>query len=329
VVSLRVPREEARDIAQQFLRRPALPQAVRQQGRIQDISLCYVPFYEFTGARLGTFFLRETVKPRVPVPEAEQDGQEFHRWLMQPPTVKEDTRVIQRQFVRIRPACDLPELGVAHIRLEESRHGASLVPLEPYDLVALQGRAVVFTPTKAPDRFAEDSQRRVKVHGDRTAVVEQRLKILHYPVWQARYRHAGRPYEIAVDGVTGALLAARSPVAIRRAVAATVGALAVAALGFARPARLVLRAGLDAGGGSGVVVGTLGTLLALTAGGVLALLLAWVGWMSFRRGGEARLDGAGAEHVPGGGLVPGGIEGIRASMAKWFVDRWRGASVPR
>jgi hypothetical protein len=324
-----VPRETARDIAQQFLKRSVLPQAVRQRGRIQDLSLCYVPFYEFTGTRLGTFFIRETVKPRIPVTETEEDGQEFHRWLMQPPAVKEDTRVIQQQFVRIRPACELPELGVERIHLEELRHGPSPVPLESYDLVALQSRAVVFTPTKAPGRFAEDSQRRIKVHGDRTAVVEQRLKILHYPVWQARYRHAGRPYEIAVDGVTGALLAARSPVAIRRAVAATVGALAVAALGFARPARLVLRAGLDAGGGSGVVVGTLGTLLALTAGGVLALLLAWVGWMSFRRGGEARLDGAGAEHVPGGGLVPGGIEGIRASMAKWFVDRWRGASGPR
>src|SRR5574337_1925135 len=111
VVSLRVHREAARDSAQQFLRRPALPQAVRERGRIQDLLLCYVPFYEFTGTRLGTFFLRQTAKPRVPVTETEEDGQEFHRWLMQPQIVKEDTRVIQQEFVRIRPACDLPELG--------------------------------------------------------------------------------------------------------------------------------------------------------------------------------------------------------------------------
>ncbi len=326
VVTLRVPREAARDIAQQFLRRPVLPQAVRQRGRIQDVSLCYVPFYEFTGTRLGTFFLRETVKPRLPVTETEEDGQEFHRWLMQAPTVKEDTRVIQQQFVRIRPACVLPELGVGHIRLEELRHGPSPVPLEPYDLVALQSRAVVFTPTKAPERFAEDSQRRIKVHGDRTAVVEQRLKILHYPVWQARYRHAGRPYEITVDGVTGSILAARSPVKIRRAAAVAVAALAVAALCFSRAARLLLRAGLDPGGASSLGVGTLGMLLGLPVGGAIALFLAWVSWVTFRRGGEMRLDGAEVEPIPGASVVPGGIEGIRASMAKWFLDRWPGSS---
>lgn len=326
VVSLRVPREAAWDIAQQFLRGPAQSQAARQRGRIQDVSLCYVPFYEFTGTRLGTFFLRETVKPRVPVTETEEGGQDFHRWLMQPPTVKEDTRVIQQQFVRIRPACDLPELGVGHIRLEELRHGPSPVPLEPYDLVALQSRAVVFTPTKAAGRFAEDSQRRIKVHGDRTAVVEQRLKILHYPVWQARYRHAGRPYEIAVDGVTGTILAARSPVEIRRAAAVAVAALAVAALCFSRPARLLLRAGLDAGSRSGLVVGTLGTLLSLTMGGAIALFLAWVGWTAFRRGGEMRPDRTGVEPALGSGGVPGGIEGVRARMAQWLLDRWPGTS---
>jgi hypothetical protein len=326
VVALRVPGETARGIAQQFLRRPALPQAVRERGRIQDVSLCYVPFYEFTGTRLGTFFLRETAKPRVPVTETEGDGQEFHRWLMQPPTVKEDTRVIQQEFVRIRPACELPELGVGNIRLQELRHGPSPVPLEPYDLVALQSRAVVFTPTKAPERFAEDSQRRIKVHGDRTAVVEQRLKILHYPVWQARYRHAGRPYEITVDGVTGSILAARSPVKIRRAAAVAVAALAVAALCFGRPARLLLRAGLDPGGTSGLVVGTLGTLLGLIVGGAVAVFLAWVGWTTFRCGGEMRLDGAKVEPVPGASVMPGGIEGIGARMRRWLLDRWPGAT---
>lgn len=326
VVSLRVPQEAAREIAQQFLRGPALPRAVRQRGRIQDVSLCYVPFYEFTGTRLGTFFLRETAKPRVPVTETEQGGQEFHRWLMQPPRVKEDTRVIQQQFVRIRPACDLPELGVGHIRLEDLRHGPSPVPLEPYDLVALQSRAVVFTPTKAPGRFAEDSQRRVVVHGDRTAVVEQRLKILHYPVWQARYRHAGRPYVIAVDGVAGSILAARSPVKIRRAAAVAVAALAVAALCFSRPARLFLRGGLDGGGASDLIVGALGTLLGLTMGGAIALFLAWAGWTTFRHGGEMRLDGAGAGPVPSASVMPGGIEGIRARMARWFLVRWPGSS---
>ena len=324
VVSLRVTREAAQSIAQQFLKRPALHRAVRRRGRIQDVSLCVVPFYEFTGTRLGTFFLRDTVRPPAPIMETEEDGQQFQRWLMQSPTVKEDTRVIQQEFVRIRPACDLPELGVGHIRLEEMRRGPSPVLLEPYDLVALQSRAVVFTPTKTPGRFAEESQQRIKVQGDRTAVLERRLKILYYPVWQARYRHAGRPYDIAVDGVTGAVLAARSPVEIRPAAALTVAALAVAALCFGRPGRLLLRAALAAGDASGLLVGALGTLLGLTVGGGIALFLAWMGWTISHRGGELTLEGA--VDTPVSGAMGGGIEGIRAGMTKWLLRVRPGSS---
>jgi len=326
VVSPRVTREAAWDLAQKFLRRPALPLAVRERGRIQDIFLCYVPFYEFTGARLGTFFLRESVKPPAPLLETEEGGQEFHRWLLQPPTVKEDTRVIQQEFVRIRPACDLAELGVDRIRLEEMRRGPSSVLLEPFDLVALQSRAIVFAPTKDSGRFAEDLQRRIKVQGDRTSVVEQRLKILYYPVWQARYRHAGRPYEITLDGVTGSSLAARWPVQVRRAAAVAVAALAVAALWVGRPVRQFLREGLTDHGLPGAVVGTGGTLLALVLGGLAALFVAWVGWTTFRREGEMTLEEGVAAPMPGTGAVAEGIEGIRASMARWFLGTWPGST---
>ena len=326
VVALGIDREAARTAAQRFLTKSALPRALREHGRIQDIWLCYVPFYEFTGTRLGTFFLRETVKPPVPLRETEEDGQEFQRWLMQPPTVKEDTRVIQQEFVRIRPACDLPELGVGHIRLEEMRRGPSPVLLEPYDVVTLQSRAVVFAPTQAPGRFAEDSQRRIRVRGDRTGVVEHRLKILYYPVWQARYRHVGRPYNIALDGVAGSVLAARSPVEIRRAAAVALAALALAALGIGRPVRQFLQEGLPVQDTPGAVVGSLGSLLALVLGGLVALFVAWVGWTTFRRGGEMTLEGAVADPGPGTGAVAEGIEGIRASMAKWFLGIRPGSS---
>jgi hypothetical protein len=266
------------------------------------------------------------VKPPAPVMETGEDGREFQRWLMLPPALKEDTRVIQQEFVRIRPACDLPELGVGHIRLEEMRRGPAPVLLEPYDLVALQIRAVVFAPTRAPGRFAEDAQRRIKVQGDRTGVVEQRLKILYYPVWQARYRHAGRPYEVTLDGVTGSVLAARSPVEVRRAAAVTVAALALAALWIGRPVREFPGPGLVIQSGPGFLVGTVGTLLALALGALAALLVAWVGWTAFHRGGEMRLEGAAAQPAPGAGALAEGLQGIRARVAGWLLGQGPGSS---
>jgi hypothetical protein len=290
VITLGVSREAALTAAQKFLTRPMLPQGLRAHGRIQEISLCYAPFYEFTGTRLGSFLLKEGAKaPPPPTGEGEQD-RDFQRWLLEPRVEKEDTRVIQQEYVRTGPGCDLSELGADRIRLEGMRRGPTPVLLEPYDLVALQSRATVFAPTKPPAGFADDFQRRIKVKADRTGVVEQRLKILYYPIWQARYRHAGRPYEIAVDGLTGKVLRARAPVEIRRAAAVAMGALSLAAFCFGRLAREFLGVGIAMGNVPGWVAGALGTLLALGLGGAVALFLAWVGWSVFRQGGQVLLD---------------------------------------
>lgn len=318
-VALGVARDAARAAAQQFLTGPALPRVLRERGRIQDLSLFYVPFYEFTGTRLGTFLLREDKKaPPLAVGDGGPDP-EFQRWLQEPSETKEDTRVIQQEFVRIGPACDLTELGVDQIHLESMRRGANSVALEPYDLVALQGRAVVFAPTKPPARFTDESQLRIRVRSDHTGVVEQRLKILYYPVWQARYRHAGRQYEIAVDGVTGTVLRARAPMEIRQAAAMTVVALGLAALCFGRPTRQLLQAGLAGGAASGWFVGMLGVLLTLMTGGVAALFLGWMGWMVFRQGGDVVLGEETTKAVPAPDWNAGAFEGMRTWLAEWLL----------
>ncbi|MFI5339600.1 MAG: hypothetical protein ACHQ7N_07160 [Candidatus Methylomirabilales bacterium] len=316
VVALGISREAALAAAQQFLLRPTLSRTLH--ARIQEVSLCYVPFYEFTGTRLGTFLLKEEVKGPPPTEDGEQ-GQDVQRWLLTPRTEKEDTRVIQQEYLRIGPGCDLPELGVDRIQLESMRHGASPVALEPYNLVALQSRAAVFAPTKPPTRFADDSQRRIKVRGDRTGVVEQRLKILYYPVWQARYRDAGRPYEIAVDGVTGKVLRAKAPLEIRQAAMIAMGALALAAFCFGRPARQLIWHGLATGDGRGWVIGALGTFLALGLGGAVALFLARVGWETFRQGAEVLLDEEASQPIMEGGRGSGPLGEMSARLAGWLL----------
>jgi hypothetical protein len=318
-VALGIDREAARGTAQQFLTGPALPRSLRERGRIQDVGLCYVPFYEFTGTRLGTFLLREDVKaPPPPVEEGGQD-REFQRWLLTPHPPKEDTRVLQQEYVRIGPAFDLPELGVDRIPLQEMRRGAAAVTLEPYDPVALQSRAVVFAPTKPPARFADESQFRIRVRSDRTGVVEQRLKILYYPVWQARYRHSGRPYEIAIDGVTGAVLCARAPVEVRLAAAMAVAALGLAALSFGRLQRHFNLGGAAGGGSIGSAFPAAGGMLGLLAGGTVAFLLAIIAWLTFRRPGEMVLVGGTYRPLLGISEGMGALEGIRARMAEWLL----------
>ncbi|MBI4574600.1 MAG: hypothetical protein HY713_15085 [candidate division NC10 bacterium] len=318
-VALGINREAARAAAQQFLTGPALPRALRERGRIQDVRLCYVPFYEFTGTRLGAFLLRADMK--APPPPVEDGGQdrEFQRWLLALHPPKEDTRVIQQEYVRIGPACDLPELGVDRIRLQEMRRGATSVTLEPYDPVALQSHAVVLAPTKPPARFADESQFRIRVRSDRTGVVEQRLKILYYPVWQARYRHNGRPYEIAIDGVTGAVLCARAPVEIRQAAAMAMAALAVAALCFGRLQRQFDASGVAGGSSIASVFQAAGSILGLVLGGTVALLLAVIAWVTFRRPGEMFLGEGTDKPVLGiaGGM--GALEGIRTRLTEWLL----------
>jgi DNA-directed RNA polymerase subunit RPC12/RpoP len=325
VVAMGISREAALAAAQKVLARPGLPRALRESGRIQEVSLCYVPFYEFTGARLGTFLLKDGVQV-APVP-AEEGGQgpDFQFWVQAPLMQKEDTRVIQQEVVRVGPACDTADLGVDAIHLENMRRGPSPVALEPYDVVTLQSRATVLAPTKPPARFIDDSQMRIKVQGDRTGVMEQRLKLLYYPVWQARYRHVGRPYEIAVDGVTGRVLRARVPVEIRQAGGIAIGALALAAFGFGRPARQLLQAGLPVGNLPGWLIGALGSLVVLALGGAMALFLSWVAWVTFRQGGEALLDEEAGRPLIEGDWGPGPLGQMRAKLAEWALGSGMGS----
>jgi hypothetical protein len=129
--------------------------------------------------------------------------------------------------------------------------------------------------------------------------VEQRVKLLYYPVWQARYAYRGRDYEVAVDGVRGTVLRARAPREFDRAATVAVILLAVSAFCFGRPARALLLRGLAAGRPGGALVGALGAFAGLAIGGTVACLLAWIAWTAFRRSDELVLsEGETAQTAP-------------------------------
>jgi hypothetical protein len=258
-VEASVGREAAVRIALESLRRPDVPAAVRGRTGVDAAGLCYVPFFEATAVRLGTVFVRERVKPPAPLGEGEQGGQALDRWLVDPGKEREDTKVVEQDVLRIAPACELPELGVAKIRLADLRRAGSPVPISRFDGVTLQSRAVVFAPTTSAERFLEETTWRVPSVNDDTRYVDTRLKLLYYPVWRMRYRHRGRVYELAVDGVQGTLLHGTAPRNVAAAAAAAAAGLGLGALGLGRWLRWVAGAG-----GVGPAF-----LLAAIAGGLL------------------------------------------------------------
>lgn len=288
VLSLGVSREEAAASARAALQRSGVPRELRERVRFKDILLCYIPFYESSAVRLGTVFLRELVKPVSPEIDDLQDDDTMQRWLNEPPVEKEDTKVVEQDAVRHGPACDLPELGVECIKLAELRQGATKVPLEPFDPVELQGRAVVFGPTKPSERFAEESTWRLRSTADRTGFVEQQVKLLYYPVWQVRYLHRGRSYDIAVDGISGVLLRGHAPRTTEWAAALAVGGLALTAFGAGRIARLLF---LPHASALARTAGNLESLILLALAGAAGIFLARLGWKWFQQGGEQLLEG--------------------------------------
>jgi hypothetical protein len=228
------------------------------------------------------------VKPVSLEIDDSQDNDAMQFRLDEPPVEKEDTKVVEQDAVRHGPACDLPELGVECIKLAELRQGATKVPLEPFDPVALQGRAVVFGPTKPSERFAEESTWRLRSTADRTGFVEQQVKLLYYPVWQVHYLYRGRSYDIAVDGVSGVLLRGHAPRTTEWAAALAVGGLALAAFGAGRIARLLF---LPHASALARTAGAVESLILLALAGTAGIFLARLGWKWFQQGGEQVLEG--------------------------------------
>lgn len=296
--ALAVSEEAARDVARAALRRPSVPRPLRAAARFEGVTLCYAPFYEATGVRLGRFFLTDRVKPPAPLGEGARADAALQRWLAQPATETSMTRIVQQDVSTVGPACLLAELGVERIDLAGLRRGGGRVQLAPFDPVALRSRAVVFTPTVSAEQFLDRAALRLPARGDETRIVGQRLKLLYYPIWQLRYRYLGRAYEIAVDGVTGAMLHGTAPRSLHAAAAVTAGGVGVLAFGLGRLVR-------DLGHGTGWL-GRLGVadlpgfgsglaLLTIAAGVVLALL----GWRWLV--GDPEIDLAAGSPLPGNG----------------------------
>jgi hypothetical protein len=290
-VGLEIDRRAAEEAVASLLAGPALPDPIRGRVRPRDLRLYYVPFYEVSGVRLGAIQLCEEGRPRPDGKDAEPaEGPRAGR-----PEARTqgslETHILEQEWMRVLPACDHAELGVAAIPLPRLRRDRLPVRLEAFDPVALQARGVVLAPTAPPPSDASEAGGALRVAGDRTQQVERRLRLLYYPVWHARYLFRGRLYGVALDGVSGGLLLARTPGDLRPASAGVALALGVVALGFGQAGRGVLLEALGRGAGFWAAAAGLG--VGLLGGGALGLTLAWMLWRALQRPEAAAAGGAG------------------------------------
>ncbi|MFB3819379.1 MAG: hypothetical protein ACE147_17100 [Candidatus Methylomirabilales bacterium] len=307
-VALGVDRSGASAALRAGLSGPALPPRIRAGALAIDWTLCYVPFYELTGTRVGTFLEREVVESLLPQTDGQETDLQVTAWTARREE-RTGTRVLEKDFLRIQAACDLPDLGLDRVALPDLRKQRGGVRLEPYDLVALQSRAVVFAPGRPPAPAAAAGP---STGGEGLRVIEEQVKILYYPIWHGRYAYGGRLYTGAVDGVTGAVLAARAPLHRGRAAWLFAAALAGGALAWSRVLHPIL--GSLRRGSPGVTLdGVLGGAV-LVAVGLLAAGAAGALWRILRGGGELEWAGEAGLALSGAEASGGALAGLLGTV---------------
>jgi hypothetical protein len=135
--------------------------------------------------------------------------------------------------------------------------------------------------------------------------LRQKLSLVYYPLWVARYEYRGRNYQVVVDGTNGSLLYGKAPGNIFYRALVLIGGMAIG--NFILVNGSILSALVVANSEDGD-----GFWLPLVAFGVGLLFIAG-GYLKFRHGEEVESLQAGAKKAsladrPGNkGLVSGGL----------------------
>jgi hypothetical protein len=301
----------ARRIVQALLKDRDLAPGLLKNTQFHSARLCFVPFYEMTGRRLGTMKVTEFKEQRGSSSFMDQalkrdslglafapfEAQAMMKDLRLPPKKTVDTRIILSDITRTEPAVALATWALEEAEFGEVRsHPAGV--LLPMDRKKLERAGRVYDATLAPAQLLAQLTAKPGTAWleDQTEIAEVRLKRIYYPVWRVRYRYQGRLYGVTIDGVTGKVMGARAPQDDRSRVRWLIGTTAPVAF----CAGLILRGVIGAlwllpGAGRqvGMMIMTVPYLLAFGCVGlVIALLVLGFGWDQFRYSGELVITGS-------------------------------------
>lgn len=185
----------------------------RDLGRtaeVQELFPIYVPYWRVRASVAGWVLGRRKVK------SDEYEPREIE---------------IMEEMQWTDASAEVSELGVHSVRIPPGE-------LEPYDPDALRRKAMVFDPTESPEEAmaeaarhfahrARRKERRVEVVLEKVYLLRQRLALVYYPLWVARYTYRDRAYQAVVDGVGGGVLYGKAPGNIGYRAAVLVAAMAI------------------------------------------------------------------------------------------------------
>ncbi len=260
--------------------------ALRREARLAEVFLCFLPFFRVQAEAIGI---------ALGVEKQTRGSGKSRR------TVYVDVeRRVERRLDRTFPAVNVAEWGVERVDLAGDR-------LAPFEEESLQRQGMVAAPTASEQEvllaalaaFREEADPARGLHETRfrhLATLRERLTVVHYPLWVARWHFRGRTYQALVDAEDGRLAYGKAPGNDRYRAAIATLSLALAGL----VGSTILRHGLGDN-----------ALGALAFAGVAVVgLVAW-GWRVFRHGGVV-VEGTGMGGAARGQLAQLGGELRRA-----------------
>lgn len=208
-VARHVEREKARSAVQSFFSGVKKARDLKKEAEIKEMFLIYLPYWRVHADVAGWLFGREKKDKDSTRPVEVEIFEEMH-WN--------------------DAALDVSEYGVHQVMLSKNQ-------LEPYDKAALHAEALVFEPTEShTDALAEarghfiyrgrQKKRLDSTYFEKFHFLHERLAIVYYPLWIARYDYHQRHYTVVIDGVRDEVLYGKAPGNIFYRAAALIAGLA-------------------------------------------------------------------------------------------------------
>jgi hypothetical protein len=220
------------------------------RGRVEELFVAYLPLWSVSARVAAWIFGRKQV------------GSSRNR-RMEPREVS-----LLQVMSWNGPACDVQEFGVETVPLDD----ASMLAFDPD---ALHADGMVFEPVgSSSDAVAEahhsfDDEVRRLAHLDeigsiKVHTVRERMAVVYYPLWVARYVFRQRAYQVVIDGDRGRVLYGKAPGNLWFRAAALVAGMALGALTAVDGTALAIRALMNSSDSDSLILAVLPLLIGVT-----------------------------------------------------------------
>lgn len=256
-VPRRIDRAQAEEALKKFLSGSrAIAGDAARAARLSEAFLAYLPFWVSRARALGWAFGQEKVGSGD---KARYEAREVK---------------IAEEMSWNGAACDVGEFGVESLPLSGQ-------PFEPFDAEALHAQGMVFEPigsqSEAQAASRQDFFERVRrmARLDRvsqvfTRLVRQRMGLVYYPLWVARYLYRGRVFQVVVDGYSGQVLYGKAPGSTLYRAVVLVGGMALGAFLAIDVSALAFSLGAEVNGDGGEALFAAGIGLLAAGFGLMA-----------------------------------------------------------